>query len=36
MKEIFQFLANIHGEWFGWDSAVAAVFQKIADMIPEK
>lgn len=30
---IFDILANMHGEWFGWDSAVAVFFQKIADAI---
>lgn len=30
---IFDILAKMHGDWFGWDSPVAAVFQKIADAI---
>ena len=34
MAEIFEFLAKLHGEWFGWDSAVAEIFQQIADALP--
>lgn len=30
---IFDILAKMHGEWFDWDSAVAAFFRKIADAI---
>lgn len=30
MDRIFEFLAKLHGEWFGWDSAVAEIFQQIA------
>lgn len=33
MSDIFQFLANLHGEWFGWDSAVAEFFQEIANAL---
>lgn len=30
---IFDILAKMHGDWFGWDGPVADVFQKIADKI---
>ena len=33
MKQIFETLAKLHGEWFGWDSAVAELFQQIADAL---
>lgn len=33
MGKIFEILANLHGEWFGWDSAVAEIFQQIADAL---
>ena len=30
--KIFEILANLHGEWFGWDSAVAEFFQMLAEL----
>ena len=33
MDQIFEILAKLHGEWFGWDSAVAELFQQIANAL---
>lgn len=33
MDVIFDILAKMHGDWFGWDDSVAAVFKKIAEKI---